>query len=178
MIVVSLSTLLEVGGREDAVQDILSSFKCEKNSDVESFLHNNALQSEIRSFSRTTLVLDETNNNDVIGYFTTLIKNFDFKESCSKTAIGKLTGSRSSTAFNCVLIAQLGRSDEYKGLIPGEVILNLALDNCKKINDLAAVKVACVEYKEHPNLVKFYEYNGFTKLQENDNGYILSYVRL
>jgi hypothetical protein len=178
MQLISLNSLLGKDGEESETRDYLSSFLCEKNKDVEKYLHSGAIYSENRDFSRTTIVIDEKNNNNIIGYFTLLVKNFSFKEDVSGSIKNKLTGSKKSSSFVTVLIAQLGRADTYKGIVDGSVILELALQHCKQINELSAVKVASVEYGDIGPLKKFYSDNGFNFLQKNETGNLMSYVRL
>ncbi|WP_106496384.1 hypothetical protein [Lentibacillus sp. Marseille-P4043] len=178
MQIISLSSLIhadKTDGRE--VQKYLSSFACKQNTDVQSYLHNKAANSEKRGFSRTTLIIDDENNNDIIGYFTLLIKNFDFTD-VSGTIKSKLTGNKKATSFTTILIAQLGRADSYKGKVTGGQILEIALERCSLINELSAVRVACVEYEDIEPLHKFYSENEFKIIQKNDNGYLISYVRL
>ncbi|MCM3732746.1 hypothetical protein M3196_13915 [Fictibacillus nanhaiensis] len=180
MQVVSLRSLIDAakeGNEERELNDYLSSFICRKNYDVQSFLHNYAISNEERSFTRTSLVIDEENNNDIIGYFTLLVKEFDFSE-VSGTTRKKLTNRKDADVFNSILIAQLGRSDSYKGRVSGKDILELALHNCKLIFDLSALRVVCVEYEPIPILNDFYLSNGFYFLQENPSGNILAYLRL
>lgn len=145
---------------------------------MESFLHNKAIGNEKRLFSRTSLVVDEERNFEIIGYFTLLIKNFKL-DGISGTVKKKLVGNKDADVFNAILIAQLGRSNVYKGIVSGTEILNLALHNCKLIHDLSALRVVCVEYENVPYLNDFYAENQFRYLTTNpDNHLILSYVRL
>ncbi|MEK5069622.1 hypothetical protein [Sporosarcina sp. FSL K6-1508] len=178
MEIISLSSLLEADeseGRE--VHSYLSSFNCEINHDVEIFLREKAIDSEKRGFTRTTLVIDEKQNNDIAGYFTLTVKNFDFTD-VSGTNRKKLTGDKRATTFVTILIAQLGRSDLYKGKVSGSEILEFALERCSMVNELSAIKIACVEYKENDKLIEFYKNNDFRQIQKNESGYIISYVRL
>jgi hypothetical protein len=177
MQVISLSSLIEAASSEDEIKEYLTSFSCSVNTDVESFLHNHAIENEKRSFTRTSLVIDETNNNDIIGYFTLMIKQFTFIE-VTKSTKQRLAHNKHAEVFNSILIAQLGRSDNYKGKVPGNEILNLALHNCKLIYDLSGLRVVCVEYDDKPILHDFYLGNGFKILQENQSGKILAYLRL
>jgi hypothetical protein len=176
MQVISLDSLIE-GNSEESLREYLSSFICCKNGDVELFLHNNAVENEKRSFSRTFLVIDEENNNDIIGYFTLLIKSFDFTDA-SGTTRQRLTGNKKASVFNAILIAQLGRADSYKGRVSGKQILDLALENCILVHQTVALRVVCVEYEEKAELIKFYKENDFTLLQKNNNGCLISFVRL
>lgn len=177
MEVISLSSLIQVA-EESELNDYLSSFLCCKNKDVESFLHNKAVSNEKRSFTRTSLVIDEKSNNDIVGYFTLMVKPFDILTDVSKTARQRLAGNKEAEVFNSILIAQLGRSDAYKGVVKGEEILNFALENCKLINGLTGLRIVCVEYEDISYLNDFYIGNGFTYLQTNDNDHFLSYLRI
>lgn len=176
MEVTSLSSLLEATEEEGRVYKYLSSFVCSKNKDVELFLHKKAIENEKRNFSRTSIIMDETNNHEIVGYFTLLIKNFDFTN-VSGGLRQKLTGNKRATAFITILIGQLGRSDSYKGKVSGKQILDLALEHCKNhIKAYAALKVVCVEFEDIAPLHKFYEENEFKTLQKNENGLIISYT--
>jgi hypothetical protein len=83
MQVISLSSLVEAANNEVDVFHYLSSFYCLNNKDVESFLHKNAILNEKRALTQTSLIIDENNNNEIIGYFTLLIKSFDLTNEAS-----------------------------------------------------------------------------------------------
>ncbi|MCE4051853.1 hypothetical protein [Bacillus sp. Au-Bac7] len=156
--------------------EYLSSFSCEKNKDVESFLHNKAIENEKRNFSRTSLVIDEENNHDIIGYFTVLVKNFDFTD-VSATLRKRLTGNKRASSFVTILIGQLARSDAYKDKVSGKQILDLTIEHCKNhIKRSTALEVVCVEFEDIEPLHTFYESNQFKTLQRNENGLIISYT--
>lgn len=177
MQVISLSSLIEATQDETEIYQYLSSFQSKKNEDVETFLHSNAIPNERRALTRTSLVVDDENNEEIIGYFTLLVKPFEITDEVSKELRRKLTGNKSSTVFNAILIAQLGRSDCYKGEISGDVILNFALENCEMIYDLSGLRIVCIEYDDIPYLNDFYLENQFKILQINCNRKILSYIR-
>ncbi|MFB6468863.1 hypothetical protein ACE38V_19080 [Cytobacillus sp. Hz8] len=177
MQVISLSSLIEVATDKSEVFQYLSTFRSEKNEDVETFLHSKAILNEKRALTRTSLVVDDENNNEIVGYFTVLIKPFDLTEKVSKESRKKLTGNKNAEIFNSILIAQLGRSDLYKGKISGEVILQYALENCELIFDLVGLRIVCVEYDDIPYLNDFYLKNDFKILQVNRNNKILAYLR-
>ncbi|HHW37975.1 MAG TPA: hypothetical protein GXX18_12140 [Bacillales bacterium] len=181
MQVVSLLSLIEEANgneEEDEIEGYLSSFSCQKNKDVESFLRNKALDNEKRSMTRTSLVIDEENNNEIIGYFTLLVKPFEFVEDVSKGSRKILSNNKNSTVFNSILIAQLGRSDRYKGKVEGKTILEFALENCLLVNEIVGLRVVCIEYDDIPYLNDFYLVNDFRILQVNNNGKLLAYIKL
>ena len=178
MQVISLDSLIKASDEERLVT-YLSSFCCNKNRNVESFLHTKAIQNEKRSLSRTSLVVDEENTFEIIGYFTLTIRHFKLQDEISKSTRQKLAGSRDADVFSAILIAQLGRSDFYKGRVLGKEILDLALQNCKMIHNLSGMRVVCVEYDDIPYLNDFYMVNEFVYLGKNpDNDLNMSYIRL
>lgn len=178
MQVTSLDSLIESEkGREDVLKEYLLSFRCEVNKDVESFLHNKAIDNEKRSITRTSLVVDDQNNSEIIGFFSLMVKPFLFTN-VSGTTRQKLTGNKKAPIFNTILIAQLGRADFYKGKVAGSLILDIALEHCKLINKLAAIRIVSVEYEENEQLSSFYENNGFKVIQKNENGLAMSYIRV
>ncbi|WLR52014.1 hypothetical protein LC040_03625 [Bacillus tianshenii] len=172
----SLLSLVDAGNEEDLI-DYLQSFKCEKNKDVESFLHTKSINNEKRSFTRTSLVIDEDDDN-IIGYFTLVIKPFNLESNVSGSLRKILTSNKKAEVFNSVLIAQLGRADKYRGIISGEQVLKLALENCLLINELSALRIVTVEYDGHPFLNDFYLRNEFKILQHNKNGKVLAFLKL
>ncbi|MGG3915340.1 hypothetical protein [Rossellomorea vietnamensis] len=178
MQVVSLTSLLQAARDEDEVYNYLSSFQCVKNKDVESFLHSSAIPNEKRAFTRTSLIIDDEQEGEIIGYFTLLIKPFDLSEEVSSESRKRLTGDKKAKVFISILIAQLGRDDQYKGKVKGNVILNLALEHCEWIFDLSGLRVVCVEYDDVSYLNDFYLQNDFKILQINSNQKVLSYLRL
>lgn len=177
MQVVSLSSLIEATQDEAEIYQYLSSFQSEKNGDVQAFLHNNAIPNEKRALTRTSLVVDDENDNEIIGYFTLLVKPFSIIDEVSKESRRKLSGDKNADVFNSILIAQLGRSDFYKGKVSGDIILEFALENCELAYDLVGLRIVCVEYDDIPFLNDFYLKNDFKILQVNSNQKILAYLR-
>jgi hypothetical protein len=177
MQVISLSSLIEASPNEDDVYEYLFSFECKVNKDVETFLHSNAIPNEKRALTRTSLIVDDGDNNEIIGYFTLLIKPFNVIGEVSGELRRKLTGDKRAKVFNSILIAQLGRADNYKGKISGDVVLNFALENCELIYDLSGLRIVCLEYDDIPHLHDFYLKNEFRILQVNPNGKYLAYLR-
>ena len=68
--IVNLKILIEEHGKEFA-QKLLSDFSCPLNTDVEYFLHKNAIIFSEQSLSQTHLVFASYQNSPVlVGYFT------------------------------------------------------------------------------------------------------------
>ncbi|MDC3418700.1 hypothetical protein [Aquibacillus salsiterrae] len=177
MQVISLENLLRAA-EESEVRDYLSSFSCEINPGVEDFLKNQAIESEKRVFTRTHLVIDEENNGEIIGYFSLKNKSFDFAGNISGSLRQKIAFSKKATTVSTILIAQLGRSDAYKGVVSGSNVLELALEKCEVMYKLIGMRVVCVEYEPVAKLEKFYSNNSFQFLQYSPSGYKLAFIRL
>lgn len=63
---------------EEALQQILSEFSCEKNSDVENFLKERAIEFTRKNQSITYLVF-HSEDAELVGYFTLTIKPISVK---------------------------------------------------------------------------------------------------
>ena len=61
---------------EDMLRQVFSSFKCEKNLDVESFLTEQSIDFTKKNQSVTYIVISPDKNN-IVGYFTITIKTFN-----------------------------------------------------------------------------------------------------
>jgi|SRR5690625_373592 len=171
---IPLIDLIKQGG--DELNNMLHSFSCEINGSIEDFLHNKAIKQEKEDNARTTLIIDDE-TGDIVGYFTVLIENFLFTDA-SRNNRKKLAGDKDATSFNCILIAKIGRSDKYKGMVSGSEILDAAIYTCSLIKGMTATKLVCVEYVNEPNLVQFYENNDFKYLQQNENGLNISFLKI
>ena len=68
----------EIG--EEVVKEMLSSFQCPMNPDVETFLKVNAIEFTKKSQSVTYLVMSEAGDMDLLGYFTLAIKPLSIRD--------------------------------------------------------------------------------------------------
>lgn len=176
MKVISLSSLINATDEEGKVCNYLSSFLCSNNKHVESFLHKKAINSEKRNFNRTSLIIDEDEN--ILGYFTLMVKSFNFDNNISKTTRKSLANNKNASHFNSILIAHLGRPDSFKDELSGSTIVNTILEKCELVYDLTALQTISVEYDPNPKLIQFYRNNQFKLLQTNLTGNELSFLKL
>lgn len=116
----SLSVLLEEFG-EEKTEEILSTFRCEKDFDIEEFLTKStkAIALEKANMAKTYLVYDRDYAEEkgqllLLGYFTLAVKIFMFNENLSKEKRKKLLGmSSSATAYvPGYLIGQLAKNSD------------------------------------------------------------------
>lgn len=176
--IISLKDLLdEYGGDENAVKSILNTFDCLNNLDVDKFLKEKALTFDRQSLSRTHLVFTSYKDEMVlVGYYVLAIKHFIVKASVLKSNSGKNINSRLRQRINrfaqhdlelgnyvisAPLIGQLGKNDNYRDLISGDVLLKYACDKVREIQAAAGGKIVYLECEDKPALIEFYARNGF-----------------
>ena len=104
---ISLSSLLELKD-EATIKNLLSTFSCTINNDLEKFLHENSIDLEKRKISRTYLYFNQ--DLEIAAYFTLSLKILN-TNGISKTLIQKLDGVRKDREnIPCYLIGQLGKN--------------------------------------------------------------------
>lgn len=169
--ILSLSDILKVMG-EDFCRDILSSFKCPLNLDVEEFFtKRSAIDFEKQSVSRTFLVYSSYKKEQVLcGYFTIASKYIVISKSCLSNRLAKrlrkfaAPGSGNGNLIIIApLIAQLGKNynNNYNELISGDELLKLSIDKVREAQAIIGGKVVYLECEDKPSLVEFYTSNGF-----------------
>ena len=109
----SLLQLLNARG-EDEVSDVLSSFRCERNKDIEDFVRYNAFDFNLRGFCASYLVFD-TDAAALVGFYALALKIASIPENVvSKTAhkklasFGELRPETGCFDLPCVLLAHHG----------------------------------------------------------------------
>lgn len=171
--VISLKSML-TSLSEDKVKEILSSFSCTLNRDVEDFLRNKAILLCKQDVTQTHLVFTSYRDNPVlVGYFSLVSKNILFdKHKMSATEIRIIRRyayydvTLQRYVMSAPLIAQLGKNstDDLGRLITGDELLQMALE---KIAALRLIIGGCryvyVECSDKPALIQFYERAGFRR---------------
>jgi hypothetical protein len=161
------------GNPKEKLLNLLQTFKCSRNPDIEVFLHKTALEFELRDKSRTYLWLYPLQGRLVVaGYFTLALDVVELPESMSKSLKKKLGKGYvpKKPYLPAYLIGQLGRSDKVsREFLPGEAILRRALSLVKEAssivgNRLVIVDVAESGEQEAQRLVNWYKSFGFKEL--------------
>ncbi len=167
---ISLNKLLEAYDEDEKVKEILNSFECINNIDVEKFLHEKAILFDKQGISKTHLVYTSYKEKMVlVGYFTLANKNFVVKNSSRiskslKKRIAKFGHHNDELRqyiITAPLIGQLGKNDKYKDLIQGDVLLKFACDEIRKVHAVIGGRFAYLECEDKPKLLEFYTSNGF-----------------
>lgn len=155
----------------DALADTLARFSCPLNKEVESYLKDSsrAVQSSQMSSSVTYLAFD-SRSNDLLGYFTLMMKAYSVKSdalnSANKRLIRRFSEIDSSGNFTAAvyLIAQIGKNFALpeEDQIEGSELLMAAMNVFCETKKAIGGKLVMVEREaDRPKLLEFYNDNGF-----------------
>lgn len=144
---------------------LLNTFDGSKNQDLEDFIKNKSLDSDLRSSAKTHLLVDNSQKiPKLIGYFTLAIKPI-ITDGISKEIIKKIDGfSKSRKCIYFHLIAQLGLDDKYIGRGIGDYLLHNAINLIESVNQIIGGRYILVDAFNCEPVIHFYYRNGFTKL--------------
>ena len=163
------------------VKKLLKTFKCPQNSDVENFLHRNAIKFELSGLSRTYIWFLE-NPLKVVAYFTVALKAITLDEATLK-AIEEAAGEQFKEILNDLLkgfplgernkqipvylIGQLGKAPEVEKL--GGYLLKVALEKIQIASEAVGGKIVVLDVVKKGNfekLIQHYRDLGFRELYE------------
>lgn len=174
---------------KEKMKNFLNSFACEKNEDVQNFFRNDSIKYDENSLSRTFFILDKDVNKReelvekrissiIVGYFTLSFKhvlNYSEKVKFLKESglpVKKVSYDRRNDILNAILIAQLGKNDNYKYKkdINLTGIMAFILDKIRLVRDHIGTNIILIEVdKGVPELIDLYSKNGFCLLKEIPN---------
>jgi hypothetical protein len=162
-----LSELIEQLPSNRKVRDLLHTFSCTINIDLEDFLHNKALTFEKHLRSRTYLYIDNEIKK-VAAYFTIAISTLHTDNISSET-IKILDGYQDNTkSIPCFLIGQLGKSDKYKDKKIGEFILEDSIDIIDNLHYAVGGRFILLDAINAKEVVEFYKNSLFFPIEISD----------
>lgn len=161
---------------EDKLVTALKMFRCAKDADIETFLHDKAIEFEKRGYCTVYLVLEaeafKSGNISIQAYFTLSHKSIGFNSEVSRTVRGKVATHRDAEITHFVLIGQLGKyierigQDEYyETEVSSTDILNDAFDMIQKASDIIVCRGVLVECSAEEKIHTVYKNYGFSFLQ-------------
>jgi len=159
----SLNELLEFSSKSQ-IKKLVKTFKCQKNADLELFLHQKAIIFEKKGRSRTYLYID-TKAKKIIAYFTISISSLNIENFSTKT-ISYLYGQNnvSSKCLPCYLIGQLGKSDNCNLKI-GNQLLKKSITIIIKGHNILNGRFILLDSLNNDKIIKFYQNNGFIPIE-------------
>lgn len=187
---VNLLDLIENNG-EEFVQNWLENFSCPKNPDVENFLRKNSISFAKQYLSAVWLVFYEFNDEQIfVGYFALINKHFQIDlNNLSKTLAKRVQKfatfeeELNRYTVSAPLIGQLGKNffNDYDKLITGDELLKIACETVKAGQKILGGRIVYLECEDTPQLVNFYERNGFYNFgrrELKDEGkYLLQFLK-
>lgn len=159
---------------EEVLQNILSTFVSEKNSEIEEFIRDKAINFAKQKLSITYLIID-ADSGVILGYFTLTHKSVILNsEGLSKTFQKKLakysrldrdTGNYVVSAF---LLAQLGKNYAIKAddRISGKQMMKLVNDVLLDVQRRIGGGVIYLDCEDNPKLKEFYSGENFKEFAD------------
>ena len=157
--------------RRKILQKNLENFSCPKNPDVENFIRKNSISFAKQYLSSVWIVFAKNENkNSVVGYFALLNKHFQVDLSnLSKTLAKRVQKfatfeeSLNRYVVSAPLIGQIGKnfSNDCNKLITGDELLKIACEKVQEGQRILGGRIVYLECEDTPQLVNFYESNGF-----------------
>ncbi len=161
---VPLKAVLEKGNKEN-VSRLVDRYHDIAASDQEMFLKRQAMAMEERGLSRTYLVMDDDNPENILGYVSLGLKCMKVPPDVSRSLVRRMNVDPKSGVAQSYLIGQLSKSvDSPQGL--GASILNEAVKLILKASNIVGCLVIRVDCSD--DLVQYYERNGFRKASVNE----------
>jgi len=186
-LLVSFEKFLEIASHK-VYEEAISTFKCENDVEVEKFLKLRALQFESTAKSRTYLIIAEEDliihgNVRILAYYTVALQTLKIPEEISNNQIKKLDGysarkgGEKITEISAFLIGQLDKNDLFGENINGDVIIESALSILMRVRKLIGGRIVFVECLDKPELINFYERNGFKVFRQDPLDKLIQMVR-
>lgn len=153
------------------VKQILSTFSCKLNSDIENFIKNDAIDFSNRGITQTHLVLGEAYGSEVLlGYFALTNKILPISpDNISKNLLKKISRfgipDENTGVYHIPLplIAQLGKnySGNLNRYFNGDLLLEIACGKVASIQRELSGKLVYIECENKKQLIEFYSRNQF-----------------
>ena len=141
----------------------------------------NAVPFEKAHKCRTYLIVDggfgRKSEPDILGYVSVAISNMKVRPHISKTMKKKLDGIFQNDEVPCYLIGQLGKNDSHSLDIEGSELIEHAMDIIRIGHGAVGGRFVLIDAKRNDKLIRFYEENGFKKVQEDDTSSMIQLVR-
>jgi hypothetical protein len=162
---------------EEGTAEILSSFSCPLNPEIESFLKEKAITFTKSALARTYIVYKISDGTAIMaGYFAltpkpVLIKDFSMVSKSFEKKVrwySETYPEYDAQAISVYMIAQLSKNftSEAIGLITGDELLTIAMSKIADIHADLGGKFVCVECFDTPVLTEYYRRNDFRRLQD------------
>lgn len=171
---------------ENVLKKILSTFTCNRDKDIDYFLHEKSIEFEKLGKARTYLICnqEQLDKKDfcldqllICGYITLALKVLSVPPETSINTRKKLDGlsgkihGKAIENFPCYLIGQLARNDSVtKKMLPGEELLRFSYDIIATVVEAIGGRYIMIECRDEEGLLSFYSQNDFKRMSESSDG--------
>lgn len=164
--------MLKELGDEETTQ-LLSSFTCPRNPDVENFLitPDKAIRFEQADSARTYLILDD-NTGDVLAYFSVSFKELLLDGvAVSKSQVKNMDGiNKNADRIRTFLIGQIGKNHGVDGNPIGlGAILEEIYSVIADAQALIGGRTVILECEDNEGLIRLYQQHGFRLIENAEN---------
>lgn len=167
---------------EDKIQEVISTFVCNKDKDIEIFLKEKAISFEKVSKSRTYFIVDEetleAGEFNILAYFSVAMQVLKVPVELSNRKVKNLDGLFSKrngetiTEFPVFLIGQLAKNDTYEYSITGKEIIEFAMSIIYTAHEKVGGRIVLVECADKKQLIDFYINNDFEIIRQDEDNLI------
>lgn len=162
-----LSEIIQTLPSKTKVKKLLETFICSKNSDLQDFLHDQAMTFESHLRSRTYIYLDNE-TREIAAYFTVAVNTLH-TDGISSEVILLLDGYKDDIqTIPCFLIGQVGKSDRHEAFKIGEYILADAVEIINLAQQALGGRFILLDAINQPKVIAFYQQNTFFSIEEDE----------
>jgi len=158
----------------EELSEIISSFSCKRDIDVESFLKDEAVMYEKKHLSRTYLMFAEDASQELDAYFTVAVSGMNVSGPECSNELRKKMNINDGFAQS-YLIGQIGKRDGGPSGL-GRSALLCAMDTIIGANLKAGCRVVRLDCK--PSLIKYYTDSGFANTGKDEKKGLYRMVRI
>jgi len=148
------------------VKKILKTLKCNINKDIETFLYNKAITFERKLRARTYLLL-EKNTLEVAGYFSIAISVL-YADEIEEKVLLEIGDLQTKKDIPCLLIGQIAKSDNYKNVKLGKILMEHAIEKLEMTNKIIGGRFILLDAINNQKIIEFYENFGFFVIEESN----------
>ena len=173
--VVNILDLMDYIG-EDEVKSAIAEFRCDKNQEIERYMHDSAIEFSKRKISITHLILNS--EGEIVAYFTIAHKPSRVPLDClSNTAkkklsrYGRLDDELGVYDISAFLIAQFGKNQAVESDISGNEMMRRVIDLLVEVQHKVGGGVLFLECEDQRELLDFYknDQNRFIEYGERES---------
>lgn len=155
---------------ESVVFQKMQEYACHKNSEIDTFFHDKAIDSVKRHQTATFLVVNK--KNQIHGFYSLTHKSLEVSNAnLSKNYAKKISmysdydESKNSYYISAFLIAQFGKNTNLSkdSVISGSELMQIVLDHLRTVRDEIAGNLVYLECEDKKKLISFYKKNGFVR---------------